>query len=306
MPDLPKMKLYFAAVYTNKLELSSQSFRRMDGGEQYARLHCDNILESYHYIKKDSFVAALRRDGKKVFLDSGAFSAHSSGEAINISDYMAYIHANRDIIEQAAVLDVIGNADKTWENQATMEANGLRPLPCFHYGEDTAALVYYLDNYEYFALGGMAMLSAAKYMPWLDSIWQRFVSRPDGTPRAKLHGFGLTSFAAMARYPWHSVDSVSWMAFGANGWIVLPTTRRAIQISSQSSTRKIADRHVDTLPDAQRAAVLKLITDAGFDPDRLRKEYIARWAFNMRTYQIYEHELKQKNPVFTEEQIGIF
>ena len=76
-----------------------------------------------------------KKNKVNLFLDSGAFSAFTQGAEINIVDYIAFIKKNKKYIETYAVLDVIGSAEKTWENQRIMEKAGLSPLPCFHFGE---------------------------------------------------------------------------------------------------------------------------------------------------------------------------
>ena len=60
----------------------------------------------------------------------------------------------------ASVLDGIGDPLQTYRNQLEMEARGIRPLPCFHAGEDEKYLEYYIQNYEYITLGGMVGSSA--------------------------------------------------------------------------------------------------------------------------------------------------
>ncbi|MCL5459902.1 hypothetical protein M3M33_14795, partial [Loigolactobacillus coryniformis] len=69
----------------------------------------------------------MRRDGAKVFLDSGAFSAYTLGVTLSIDEYCDYIKRNLDIIRvedgvvMASVLDGIGDALLTYQNQLAME-----------------------------------------------------------------------------------------------------------------------------------------------------------------------------------------
>ena len=143
------MKLYTAAIYTNGLSLTGKYYERMTPEEQQHRQGIRYILESYHYVNNQAKVDAMRADGVKVFLDSGAFSAYTQGVKINIDEYCNYIHKNSDIIDIASVLDAVGDPSATLNNQAIMEENGCKPLPCYHYGEDETYLVNYLNEYEY-------------------------------------------------------------------------------------------------------------------------------------------------------------
>ena len=95
-----------------------------------------------------------------LFLDSGAYSAWTSGKELLVEDYIEYIKEHKDYIDVYANLDVIGSAEGTWENQRKMEAAGSSPLPVYHVNEP----LKYLDmcmEYDYFAVGGMAKPSSS-------------------------------------------------------------------------------------------------------------------------------------------------
>src|SRR5690606_10804597 len=124
-------------------------------------------------------VDKMRTDGVKVFLDSGAFSAYTQGVTIDIGQYCEYIQRNADIIEFASVLDAIGDHVGTYHNQMEMERRGVRPLPCFHYGEPTEVLDYYVENYEYITIGGMVPISTPQLRIWLDRLWDEHLTNAD-------------------------------------------------------------------------------------------------------------------------------
>ena len=156
-----------------------------------------------------------------VLLDSGAFSADQQGTEIDINEYIAYIRGtNPDVYFN---LDVIGDAASTWKNQDIMEAEGLAPLPVYHVEDNIKYLYRCLDNYEYFALGGMAGgVSEQTRQRFLDSCWEIICDTKDNLPRAKVHGLGLASPILVARYPWYSVDTASGIHYGRYGIIVIP------------------------------------------------------------------------------------
>jgi hypothetical protein len=278
------MRLYLAAVYTNGISLHGNVFRRMDDAEKAARLRVQCILDSYHYIHKQRDVDAIRRDGAKVFLDSGAFSAFTQGVEIDLEGYCDYCRRNADIIEFPSVLDGIGDPLKTWQNQTRMEALGVRPLPCFHYGEDERYLEHYLANYDFITLGGMVPINKEQLRFWLDRIWDKYLTDKDGLPRIKVHGFGLTRVDLMERYPWYSVDSSSWVQSAGNGAIMIPELG-VVFVSLDSPQRKEAGRHFETLTPLEKQVFREAIQRRGFDLERLKTTYLARWAFNLGTYQ---------------------
>lgn len=170
------------------------------------------ILLSYHYFGKEDLDALLAKHFTEpypeIFLDSGAFSAKTQGAAISIQDYIAFVKRNQHRITTYSVLDVIGSAAATRENQARMEDAGLAPLPCWHTGETWDDLEFYVERYPYIAVGGMVpyLRFPKKLMPWLVRAFQI------AKGRSVFHGFGATSWRIASMVPWYSVDSSSWAA----------------------------------------------------------------------------------------------
>lgn len=280
------MRLYLAGLYASNFDLQGNVFKKLTDPEKAAREGVAFFLESYHYINRGSALRKLRQDGTRVFLDSGAFSAFTKGVEVDLPKYCDYVKANLDIIETvdgvlcASVLDGIGDPLKTWQNQMAMESLGVRPLPCFHYGEDEQYLDWYIANYDYITLGGMVPISTPQLIHWLDRLWERHLTDGAGRPKLKVHGFGLTSLPLMKRYPWFSVDSSTWVQHAANGMILIPGVGQ-VNISSNSSSRKIQGQHLNTYTPPQTEAIIKQIEALGFDDQRLQDEYVSRWAFNV-------------------------
>lgn len=306
------MKIYLAAMLYNDFREGSTTYYRLDDREKQAVDEAKHILDSYHYIHKQKMVDRIRSTGRRIFLDSGAFSAFTQGVTINLQEYCRYILKNRDIFEVASVLDAIGNpdnpqslreaADKTYYNLTMMERFGVEALPCFHYGEPEHVLEYYASNYEYITLGGMVPISSPQLKIWLDRIWGKYLTNPDGTPKLKVHGFGLTSVPLMARYPWYSVDSSSWVQLGGMGNIFLPQFG-TIAVSEHAPQLKQAEKHIDNLPKEHQDVVVGFIEDLGFDMERLRKSHLSRKTFNIVTYgsqmaaQLEDKRFIQSQPV---------
>lgn len=284
------MRLYLAALYTSHFHKGTGSFNRMNAPEQARYAEIKHFLESYHYIHRQAMVDKIRADGTRVFLDSGAFSAFTKGVDLDINEYVAYIKRNKDIIDEvdgsllASVLDGIGDPLKTYQNQVHMEKHGVRPLPCFHYGEDERYLEHYIANYDYITLGGMVPIPNNQLYAWLDRIWDKYLTTPAGHAKLKVHGFGMTSAPLMVRYPWFSVDSSSWVQVSANGYVFLPEYG-AVPISNNHPARKMAGMHFDTMTPPQREALRKKIEAYGFEVKRLQEEYPSRWIFCCTTYR---------------------
>lgn len=283
------MNLFLAAVYTNSYMPTQNRFVKLTEGEQQIVTHIPHILESYHYVSSQKFVDTMRQQKAKVFLDSGAFSAFHLGVNINIDDYCNYIKRNIDILRiddnavMASVLDGIGDPLKTYQNQMYMESQGAKPLPCFHFGEDPRYLDLYVANYEYITIGGLVGRSAKDAEVWLDRIWDKHMLDHTGRAKLKVHAFGMTSPVLMKRYPWHSVDSSSWIQAGAFGSI-FTSEHGPIAVSKDSPSKHEAGRHLTTLSDFERASVENMLEKKGFTLERLSTVYESRAAYNCLGY----------------------
>lgn len=293
------MHLYCAAVYTNSYMRGQNRYVKLSDHEKAIVHGIPNILESYHYVDKQKIVDDMRREGAKVFLDSGAFSAWTLGAAIDLPGYCEYIKRNFDILRvehkdvMASVLDHIGdakNGEGTYINQKHMEWHGVRPLPCFHKGDDERWLVQYLeDGYEYITLGGMVGSSVAQLKIWLDRMWDRYLA-PGGHPRVRVHGFGMTSVELMEYYPWYSIDSSSWIqmaAFGNVMWPREPVERSMpLKVSDKSPSKHDAGQHITTLKPIEQDYVLAKLEENGFTLERLSTIYESRAAYNLWAFGI--------------------
>ena len=280
------MKLYLAAAYSNEMGVHQKIYRRLTPNGKLALDYCQDRLESYHYVT-DNTVRAMRREpGRKVFLDSGAFSAFTQGVDIDVEVYAAFCRDHEDIIEVPSVLDVVGDAVGTWHNQKKLEDLGVNCLPCFHFGEPEEALKYYVENYEHMTIGGMVPISTPNLIRWLDRIWPEYLMNPDGSAKLKVHGFGLTSQDLMERYPWYSVDSSSWIQVSSFGSVFIPDYG-TLAVSKQSPSRKNPNVHYDTLPsDAHRRRMDEIFEFYGFTYELLSEHYSERRAFCAISYAL--------------------
>ena len=294
------MYIYMAAVHSNGY-CHTKRYENLNQHERNIVNHLPHLLESYHYIHKDSFVNAIREKGDKIFLDSGAFSAYTLGVDLHLPTYCDYIKRNDDIIRKddgivmASVLDGIGDAQLTYENQLAMEAHGVRPLPCFHAGEDERYLEYYVKNYDYITLGGMVGASTKQLMIWLDRMWDKYLTDGSGNPRIKVHGFGITSIPLMERYPWWSCDSSSWIQSAAFGSVITPE-HGPMAVSDKSPSRHDAGQHVSNLTPIEQRSIHEMFQREGFEYERLSTIYESRAVYNLRAFGEINKQIDRDNP----------
>ena len=171
-------------------------------------------LFSYHYYKNvdiRAFHEKVSPVKAELFIDSGAFSAHTQGVKIDLKEYVKFLQNNREFISVMATLDDLSSPQKTRENHLALISEGLPVIPCFHVGEPLQYLEQYLEEHDYVALGGMVPYMRSKkdsVMRWLVQCFrlaQKF-------PGRGFHGFGCTAWKVVASFPWRSVDSSSWGA----------------------------------------------------------------------------------------------
>ena len=210
-----------------------------------------------------------------LFLDSGAYSAFSQGQSINLENYIAFIKQHQEYIDVYANLDVIGEAEATLKNQKTMESAGLKPIPCYHYGEDVKYLNFYVDHYSYIALGGLVTSAGSRaIMEHLDKCFTIICDTIDHMPKVKVHGFGMTSLKLLWRYPWWSCDSTSWVFTGRFGGIFVPRRQNGkyvyeafpfkINVSKRSPSTKDEGQHFSTMSAMEQDEILDYINQKGF------------------------------------------
>jgi hypothetical protein len=301
------VKIYLAARYNGGRAdpRSNNPHQQAAASEPYP-----HHLESYHYVGRGQVADAVRHNKHQLFMDSGAFSMFTLGIGVDLDAYGRYLRDASDYIEVASNVDAIGAGKEriSYENQKYLESLHL-PVPVcpvHHARDDDAWLVRYIDEgYPYIFLGGMVPESTPYLIEWLDRIWDKYLALPDGSARVKVHGFGLTTFELMERYPWFSVDSTSWVQIAMFGSIIYPVNGkpRTLTFSSSSPAAKVVDKSYWTLDALTRAEIDKVLTAEGFDPQDLASSYGWRDKWNIRFYRRYMETLR---PVFKRKQVTFF
>jgi len=199
----------------------------------FHRLQHPYYLKSFIEIRTRGVPNELK--GNELFLDSGAYSAWSRGAALDIDEFCACLRAHADHIHTYASLDVIPGrvgvpaspdeiqkaADRSWEAFTYMRAEGLNPMPVYHFGEAPSVLHRILNaGCGIVGLGGLVGVPTPARVRWLGQV---FGKQLRGAEQIKVHGFGMTNVNLIARYPWYSVDSTTWTRMAFNGVVLLPS-----------------------------------------------------------------------------------
>lgn len=189
------MKLYHVAVDTSTAEL-----------EVLREVQPTRILLSYFYYKNKPLGEYTEKLGytPEIILDSGAWSAHTKGKGIALTDYMKYIEENKAFIHKYFSLDVIFDSQMSYRYWQIMKEKGYNPIPVYHYGEDESHLKRYVEQTDYIGLGGTVTVSNKQEVAdWVRMItWQY--------PDKKFHLLGSSSGKIIDTCDLESTDSSTW------------------------------------------------------------------------------------------------
>ena len=256
-------------------------------------------LVSFHYFRNRdlaSLVGGLEQR-PRIFSDSGGFSAHTQGSIITVDDYGRWLRRNKDYIDDYATLDVIYDWKGTLRNQLKLEQMGLRPMPVLHYGSPPEEIERYVRRgYEYMCLGGLVPKSmiisrglrqmadghevkheGKDCIRWLDRC--HIIAKDCGM---KLHGFGLTNWRAVLRWPWFSVDSSSWVGGSRFGGLRLfdPSSGRWTPTVNRGSLNDMMS--VAPLLRQYGLPVTQIACDTNFTPYTMVKATARSWLVAQR------------------------
>lgn len=146
-----------------------------------------------------------------------------------VDSYAEFVKKHKDGMEYYANVDVIFKPDLSWKVLKYLEdAHKLNPVPVVHFGTDIKWLKKHVEcGYDYIGLGGLGQtVTKDNYFDWGDRAFDYICPRPSRLPIIKTHGFAMTSYDLMIRYPWFSVDSSSWTKAAAFGKIYIPHKRK--------------------------------------------------------------------------------
>ncbi len=165
----------------------------------YASVGVKNFLVSYYYEKSGRIIDKIRKlvPDANIMLDSGAFTAFTKKDAIDLDKYITYIKEHRSEFQHVVALDVIKDAENTKINYDYMLKQGIKDaIPTWHAGSDFSYLDYYTKKTNYIAIGGVVYLKFQhrQLFNWIRNVLDR-------VPKSvKIHIFGTTNFNLIYRF----------------------------------------------------------------------------------------------------------
>lgn len=212
------MHLFLAATM-------SEHERRVINGVEYP-----NMLVAFPYAKKAMPQFTYRPE--KLMLDSGAFTAWTTGKEVDIHAYAEWCHheqaqggnvraVNLDVIpgemgRTSTATERAAGMKQSLKNADFLRSQGIEVVEVFHQDEPSAFLTELLDRLP---LNGVLGISPRNDVPVSAKMdWQRktlaFIINAVGGPHnmPRTHGLAVTSRRMLETFPYYSVDSSTWMS----------------------------------------------------------------------------------------------
>lgn len=116
-----------------------------------------DLLFSFAFHKRIDLGAVREAVGNdaNIMIDSGAFTAHSTGKPIKLTDYMAFLEHWKGVYNYAMSLDVVHNTIATARNLVTLTDAGHKVLPVYTATANERELRRIARDFDYIAYGGM-------------------------------------------------------------------------------------------------------------------------------------------------------
>lgn len=252
-------------------------------------------------MKEWARVTEMKDTRFELMLDSGAYTAWTQNATIDLDAYAAFIREHADDLDVVVNLDVLPgrwghmpssseiekSAEAGWENWQTLTKkvpDRLRPMHVFHQGENWSWLTRLMDHAEYFGVSPGNDRTPPEKRAWLDDVFRR-VTDNAGRPLRKTHGFGITSLDAVTRFPFWSLDSLTWLFAGRYGHVCIPIAGILAQIAvSELGTEAHNGRHIRAFSPPEYAMVKRHVEDRGFTLEKLATTPSERDLFNILAF----------------------
>lgn len=215
-----------------------------DECEKWMIANKSNRLQSQLNDRKNIKVWCDKLNEAKLFIDSGAFTAHTLGKELNVDEYINYVNSIDEHVHIFAQMDhipgvfgkpktkqqLIEAPELSWKNYLYMRSRVKskdKLLPIFHQGENYKWLENMLEftdseghHIPYIGISPANDLSTKNKQAFIDKCF--YIIGKSSNPDVKTHAFGMTSLSLLENYPFYSADSTSWIMTGAMGNIMTP------------------------------------------------------------------------------------
>ena len=235
----------------------------------------------------------------KLFIDSGAYSAHTKGVEVDVDEYINFMNEIDEYVTIYAQVDTspgrfgqprteedIREAPrKSWENYLYMISKAKSPdkvIPVYHQGEDIKWLKNMLEfrhpdghPIQYIGISSAKDQSVQSNFSWLKQVYK--VIAESSNPNVKTHGFGIMVQNFIEQFPFTSSDSTTWIMAGANGSVMTPYG--TICISDRQLHKK---DNFFNMPKESQTNLREYFKKFDSTPEELSSDAVARMLYHIR------------------------
>lgn len=256
-----------------------------------------NIIDWVEYLKSHPECKC------KLFIDSGAFTAHTKGVDIPVDDYIAFVNSIDEQVHIFAQMDKIAGIRgqevtiqqqldaprQSWENYLYMKdrvKSRDKLLPVFHQGEDFKWLENMLEYkhedgtpIKYIGISPNKSLSSKTWKTWLEKVFKTI--NESSNPKVCTHAFGIGALDVLEQFPFTSADSTTWLKLSSFGSITVKG--KPVCVSRRKATRPeyILNRSTAVIEDVKKICAEIGITLEDLMDEDDTKARINRECFNL-------------------------
>ena len=265
-----------------------------------------NILNWVEYIKENPNCDC------KLFVDSGAFTAHTKGIDVDVDSYIEFINEIDDYVTIFAQVDKIAGIRgqevtleqqldaprQSWENYLYMVERVKsrdKLLPVFHQGEDFKWLTNMLEythedgsHIKYIGISPNKSLSSKTWKSWLEKVFKYI--HESSNPDVMTHAFGIGTLNVLEQFPFTSADSTTWLKVSSFGSIIINGKVLCVSNRQKHNPEFVLNQSPALIEDVKRICkeigiTLEELLDEDDSVGRINREcfnlrYLKSWAGN--------------------------
>jgi hypothetical protein len=169
----------------------------------------------------------------RLMIDSGAFTASTTGRVIKKEDYAAFLQTWEGVWDHAVTLDVIGDPRGTAANTRWLHSKGLNVMPVFTRGGKIADFDAMVKDHGYVCVGGGIGMPRQTVIARLSALQRRARDLGGG-----IHALGVGNTKGMAAIKPYSCDASKVSSAFRWGTLIV-YDRGTIRILAHSDLTKI-------------------------------------------------------------------
>ena len=298
--------LYFAGTtYKPILQL----MKEMNVCKLYTQLTERRVINDWAQAKGEGITKG------KLFVDSGAFTAHTKGVKLDMDEYCAYANGlgeNVDLIAEMDHIpgirfqkrtpeDIVFSSKKSWENYLYMRdhiEHTDKLIPIFHQDEEMRWLRNMLDwtspegkHIPYIGISSSKDKPAILREEWYYKVFS--VIHASRNPEVKTHSFGTSSVTHMEKFPFTSSDATSWIRFAANGCILTPF---GVCLVSDQTKQSSSGNDNDLLISEHREMIEEYVVSLGLTLEEVASHNSYRQIVNLKYFKNWADNYVYKGP----------